>query len=146
MDNTYANEPSKANAERVAATVKGQHPVFQEIRVVEDENSFDYQYRTPQVQTPVKLETAPTGERVQRMAKNDKHHIATNKNNKSTARGGPWTPKFKVFFENAGLDINKASQNLVDVTDHYGPHPEEYHQYIYDELFTATQGLIPKTN
>jgi hypothetical protein len=75
MDNTYTNEPSKANAERVAATVKGQHPIFQEIRVVEDENSFDYQYRTPQVQTPVKLETAPTGESVQRMA------IQNNQNN-----------------------------------------------------------------
>jgi RHS repeat-associated protein len=36
------------------------------------------------------------------------HHIATNKNNISTARGGPWTPRFKTFFDKAGLDINKG--------------------------------------
>jgi len=73
------------------------------------------------------------------------HHIATNKNNVSTARGGPWTPRFKTFFDKAGLDINKGSENLVNVINHKGPHPEAYHQLVFDRLTTATQGLKANT-
>lgn len=73
------------------------------------------------------------------------HHLATNKNSISTARGGPWTPRFQKFFEGAGLDINSAKENLVSVIDHAGPHPEAYHQYVFDRLSTATQGLKPST-
>lgn len=70
-----------------------------------------------------------------------KHHIATNKNSISTASGGPWTPKFKEFFDNAGLDINKGPENLTKVVNHKGPHPEVYHQYVFDQLTSATRGL-----
>jgi len=34
------------------------------------------------------------------------HHVCTNKNCTSTASGGPWTPRFEEFFDNAGLNIN----------------------------------------
>jgi RHS repeat-associated protein len=70
-----------------------------------------------------------------------KHHLATNKNNVSTARGGPWTPRFKKFFEGAGLNINKSPENIVELMEHHGPHPEAYHKYIFDNLATATKGL-----
>jgi RHS repeat-associated protein len=73
------------------------------------------------------------------------HHIATNKNNISSARGGPWTPRFMPFFEKAGLDINKGSENIVNVLNHSGPHPKEYHQLVFDRLTLATQGLKEKT-
>jgi RHS repeat-associated protein len=73
------------------------------------------------------------------------HHIATNKNNISTARGGPWTPRFKTFFDKAGLDINKGAENLVNVLNHKGPHPEAYHQLVFDRLTSATQGLKANT-
>ncbi|HEY4481343.1 MAG TPA: AHH domain-containing protein, partial [Candidatus Brocadiaceae bacterium] len=73
------------------------------------------------------------------------HHIATNKNSISNARGGPWTPRFEKFFKNAGLDINKGSENLVSVLNHKGPHPEAYHKLVHDRLTTATQGLKPNT-
>ena len=73
------------------------------------------------------------------------HHIATNKNSISTARGGPWTPKFESFFKKAGLNINKGSENLVNVLNHKGPHPEAYHKLVFDRLTTATQGLKANT-
>lgn len=73
------------------------------------------------------------------------HHLATNKNKVSTVRGGPWTPRFQKFFEGAGLDINTAKENLVSLVGHAGPHPEAYHQYVFDRLATATKGLKPKT-
>jgi hypothetical protein len=74
------------------------------------------------------------------------HHIGTNKNWISTARGGPWSPKFEPFFKYAGLDINKAPANLVEVLNHRGPHPEAYHRLVLDRLTNATTGLKPFTN
>ena len=47
------------------------------------------------------------------------------------------------FFEGAGLDINKAVENLVAVKGHRGPHPEAYHQYVYDHLDRSTSDLKP---
>ena len=69
------------------------------------------------------------------------HHIATDKNRKSTARGGPWTPRLEEFFEGAGMDISKDLDNLVRIPGHKGPHPEEYHQFVFDALNNATRGL-----
>jgi hypothetical protein len=43
------------------------------------------------------------------------------------------------------LDINKATENLVAVPGHRGPHPQSYHQYVYGSLDDATRGLIPNT-
>jgi hypothetical protein len=71
----------------------------------------------------------------------EEHHLATNKNSKSTANGGPWTPIYKDIFGKAGLDIDKGAENLVDVIGHQGPHPKEYHEYVFDKLSGATEGL-----
>lgn len=49
------------------------------------------------------------------------HHVCTNKNCTSTANGGPWTPRFQEFFDNAGLNIN-AEINKIAVPGHQGPH------------------------
>jgi hypothetical protein len=73
------------------------------------------------------------------------HHIATNKNSISTARGGPWTPRFEPFFKKAGLDINKGSENIVNVIGHYGPHPEAYHNLVFERLTKATAGIKANT-
>jgi filamentous hemagglutinin len=70
----------------------------------------------------------------------DAYHIATNKNNTSPARGGPWTPRFKAMFDQAGMSMNDGD-NVVDVIDHAGPHPEAYHQEVYNRLQNATAGL-----
>ena len=51
------------------------------------------------------------------------HHICTNKNCISTARGGPWTPKFEAIFKKAGLDLDDAI-NKIAVPGHKGPHPK----------------------
>ncbi|WP_425628493.1 AHH domain-containing protein [Vibrio neptunius] len=68
------------------------------------------------------------------------HHICTNKNCISTARGGPWTPRFDEIFKKAGLDLDDAV-NKVAIPGHKGPHPEAYHSYVHKELLSATRGL-----
>ncbi|MFT0477761.1 AHH domain-containing protein, partial [Pseudomonas antarctica] len=73
------------------------------------------------------------------------HHICTNKNCVSTARGGPWTPKFEAIFTRAGLDLDDAI-NKVAVPGHKGPHPQDYHAYIYDQLQSATVGVPANTS
>ena len=72
------------------------------------------------------------------MAKTQDHHIATNKNFKS---GQQWSKKFKEdFFDPAGLDLNDTD-NIVSLENHQGPHPDSYHQWVYDRLSQATKGL-----
>lgn len=70
------------------------------------------------------------------------HHIATNKNR---IKGQKWTEKFEPFFKKAGLDINKAEANLVEVIGHKGPHPEAYHQYVLDRLKRSVSGIRANT-
>ena len=66
------------------------------------------------------------------------HHIATVENSKSTARGGPWTPLFKRIFDKAGMSMEDPA-NKVKLPGHYGPHPQEYHQAVFDHLSDATR-------
>jgi len=73
------------------------------------------------------------------------HHVCTDKNCISTANGGPWTPRFKRFFDGAGLDIRTSLYNKIAVPGHKGQHPPEYHKYVYKLLDTETQGLSPST-
>jgi hypothetical protein len=67
------------------------------------------------------------------------HHLATDKNNTSSAQGGPWTLLFKRLFAKAGMDLN-AAENLVYLAGHKGPHPAEYHAAIHQRLQTALAG------
>jgi hypothetical protein len=71
------------------------------------------------------------------------HHIATVENSKSTARGGPWTQRFKKIFDKAGMSMEDPA-NKVPVVGHKGPHPEEYHQIVHDELYRATESCPDK--
>ncbi|QRN93001.1 AHH domain-containing protein [Archangium violaceum] len=61
------------------------------------------------------------------------HHIATVENGKSPARGGPWTPRLKEFFDKAGMSMEDPA-NKVPVPSHKGPHPEAYHQEVFRRL------------
>ena len=67
------------------------------------------------------------------------HHICTNKNSLSDARGGPWTPRFEAIFSKAGMDLEN-SLNKIAVPGHKGPHPEIYHKTVYDRLLRAVSG------
>lgn len=67
------------------------------------------------------------------------HHIATICNDKSTARGGQWTPRFRKIFAKAGMTL-KDPANKLPVPGHYGPHPEAYHRRVFQELNDATKG------
>ena len=65
------------------------------------------------------------------------HHIATVENNTSTARGGPWTPRFKKFFDKAGMSMEDPANKLL-LDGHKGPHPEAYHREVHLRLEKAT--------
>lgn len=65
------------------------------------------------------------------------HHIYTNKNFIS---GQKWSKKFAPLFKKAGYDLDDAI-NKINVPGHKGPHPDEYHQAVYDRLLEATKGL-----
>ena len=61
------------------------------------------------------------------------HHICTNKNAKSAATGGPWTPQCEKIFEKAGMTLEDAA-NKVRLKGHEGPHPERYHAAVIRRL------------
>src|SRR5690606_22084559 len=65
------------------------------------------------------------------------HHIATICNDKSTARGGQWTPRFREIFAKAGMTLDDPA-NKMPLPGHYGPHPERYHQIVLRERADAT--------
>ncbi|MBN1207620.1 MAG: AHH domain-containing protein [Myxococcaceae bacterium] len=65
------------------------------------------------------------------------HHIATICNDKSTARGGPWTPRFREIFAKAGMSMEDPA-NKMPLPGHYGPHPRRYHEIVLRALDDAT--------
>jgi hypothetical protein len=65
------------------------------------------------------------------------HHIATICNEKSTARGGAWTPRFREIFAKAGMSLDDPA-NKMPLSGHYGPHPERYHEIVFEAVETAT--------
>nr|WP_224241215.1 AHH domain-containing protein [Hyalangium gracile] len=73
------------------------------------------------------------------------HHIATICNDKSTARGGQWTPRFREIFAKAGMTLDDPA-NKMPLPGHYGPHPERYHQIIFKELNAATRACRTVTD
>ena len=54
-----------------------------------------------------------------------------------------WTNRFKPFLDKAQLDID-GPDNKVYVPNHKGPHPDEYHEYVYNKLKRATKGIAQK--
>ncbi|MCP3144185.1 AHH domain-containing protein [Pyxidicoccus sp. QH1ED-7-1] len=66
------------------------------------------------------------------------HHICTDKNPVSTKEGGPWTPQFEKIFDKAGMSLKNDPANQVRIRGHEGPHPEAYHQAIYQRVRDAT--------
>ena len=69
----------------------------------------------------------------------DVHHICTDKNEVSDASGGPWTPIFEPFFEQAGMSLSDTA-NLVRIKGHRGPHPASYHQAVLKRINDAMAG------
>jgi len=75
----------------------------------------------------------------------EEHHLATLRNSKSTLRGGPWTPPFEELFAEAGMSLNDKA-NIVYLKGHYGPHPKDYHQRVYDRLRLALSRCVDETS
>lgn len=68
-----------------------------------------------------------------------RHHIFSNKNYKSRARGGPWSPRFEEIFKKAGMDLDDGYNVIDDLAGHRGPHPREYHETVYRAAERATR-------
>jgi hypothetical protein len=66
----------------------------------------------------------------------ENHHIGTISNKKSSLRGGPWTPRLERLFARAGMRL-KDRENIVPIQGHKGPHPQRYHEIVYDRVDTA---------
>lgn len=73
------------------------------------------------------------------------HHLCTDKCTSDANGKIAWTLEFQRFFDGSGLDVSGATENLVAVPGHRGPHPDEYHKYVYGTLNRATIGLTPNT-
>ncbi|NOK17773.1 AHH domain-containing protein [Corallococcus carmarthensis] len=69
----------------------------------------------------------------------DVHHICTDKNEVSELSGGPWTPIFEDLFQNAGMKLSDAA-NQVRIHGHRGPHPREYHAEVLRRIRLVMQG------
>lgn len=61
------------------------------------------------------------------------------RNSDSSVRGGPWTPRLKEFFDKAGMSMEDPA-NKVPIRGHKGPHPEAYHQEVFQRLGRAVKG------
>jgi filamentous hemagglutinin len=72
------------------------------------------------------------------------HHICTDKCDIGPNGNPAWTPEFRRFFDNAGLDID-SEINKIAVPGHRGRHPQEYHQYVYAEITQSVQNLSMNT-
>jgi hypothetical protein len=71
-----------------------------------------------------------------RGGRTENHHIGTIANKKSSLRGGPWTPLFEELFARAGMRL-KDAENIVPIQGHKGPHPQRYHEIVYERLQLA---------
>jgi hypothetical protein len=70
----------------------------------------------------------------------DTHHIATNKHSS-------WTPQLKELFAKGGLNLEDEA-NKIGLGPHSGGgrHPEVYHQWVYNRLKSAIEGITSKAD
>ena len=76
------------------------------------------------------------GESTQRLIR---HHIATNKN---WIRDPQWSRKFQELFAQGGMTLEDVA-NIMELPAelHKGPHPQAYHQWVFERLQGAIAGL-----
>ncbi|MFL5346013.1 MAG: AHH domain-containing protein [Hyalangium sp.] len=67
------------------------------------------------------------------------HRIATLSRRKASKLGAAWTPRFEALFARAGMELEDPL-NLLYLQEHNSPHPEAYHQAIYDRLQATLEG------
>jgi hypothetical protein len=64
------------------------------------------------------------------------HHIMTDKN---WVAGPQWSQRFAQLLQRVGMTLADDA-NRVLVWDHVGPHPQEYHQYVWDRVLSVIEG------
>ncbi len=75
---------------------------------------------------------------------NQVRHICADKNCVDASKGGPWTPKFQQLFDGPGMSLQDEATKVF-VEGHKGPHPQEYHDAVFERLGTATEGIPRNT-
>jgi hypothetical protein len=73
-------------------------------------------------------------------AHNDCHHIVTKYSNAARKWTQNWARKSQAILARAGIGLNSI-KNKVDLLLHHGPHPELYHQRVYERLAEVADGL-----
>jgi hypothetical protein len=113
------------------------------VKVAVAEGTFSVVLPANVLSMAVRGAPAGTSARAEPSKKPHVHHIATVENSKSTARGGPWTKRFKDLFDKAGMSMEDPA-NKVKLPGHYGPHPQEYHQAVFDDLDRAVRKCVTR--
>jgi hypothetical protein len=67
------------------------------------------------------------------------HRIATRTDRWTFGEGKPWTLRFEELFARAGMSL-KDPLNLIYLQEDAAPHPEAYHQEIFDRLEATLEG------
>jgi hypothetical protein len=94
----------------------------------------------PLPDTEVKLDSKPKKERDKKRI--HLHHIAPHEGRTV------YTDRISMMFLNAGLDIHNSGFNIMPLPadEHNGPHPIEYHAYVFEQLELYTEGIKPHTD
>ena len=75
---------------------------------------------------------------------NSCHHIVSYFPNINRGWSQAWSQMGQRILSNAGIDVHSV-KNKVDLLIHQGPHPEIYHQRVFERLDQAVQGLLAYT-
>jgi hypothetical protein len=71
---------------------------------------------------------------------NDCHHIVSVYSNLNRRFAKPWTVMSQGILNRAGIGLG-SRVNKINLRIHKGPHPELYHQRVYERLAKAGRGL-----
>lgn len=72
-------------------------------------------------------------------AHNDCHHIVSRYSNAGRGWAKNWTQKSQNLLKKAGIGL-ESQKNKVNLFPHQGPHPQLYHQRVYERLLGAAIG------
>jgi hypothetical protein len=67
-------------------------------------------------------------------AHNDCHHIVSKYANANRGWSQPWSQKAQALLKRGGIGVESAANKVENLANHFGPHPEFYHQAVYERL------------
>jgi hypothetical protein len=73
-------------------------------------------------------------------AHNDCHHIVSKYSNAGRGWTQNWSQKAQALLAKGGIGVESAA-NKVNLLNHFGPHPELYHQAVFERLRAVAKRL-----